>query len=158
MLEATKAGYNFSPSKCEGIHVRTRSGGHIVPKLNGTPIPQKDNIRWLGYWLSKDWRWNVHIENWRAKAEKSGRAIRALTERYQVRGLNAWCTHRLIKDLILLQLTYGIEVWESTTRIQENQVVLNKIVRKAYGLEKKTPSNAVYSETGIRSCNDPTIR
>ena len=88
--EATKAGYNFSQSKCEGIHFRTRSADHITPKLSDIPIQQKDNIRWLGYWLSKDWRWNVHIEYWRTKAEKSGWAIRALTERYQVGRLNAW--------------------------------------------------------------------
>ena len=28
-------------------------------------------------------------------------------------------------------------------------MVLNKIVRKGYGLEKKIPRNAVYSEAGI---------
>ena len=78
------------------------------------------------------------MEYRRAKAEKSGRTIRALTEWYQIAGLNAWCTHRLIKGLILPQLTYSIEVWNSVTRIQENQVVINKIIRKAFGLEKKT--------------------
>ena len=147
--KAAEAGYNFSPAKCKGIHVRTRSRDHITPKLNSSPIMQKDSIRWLGYRISKDWRWNVHIENWRVKAKKSGRAIRALTECYQTGGLNAWSTHRLIKGLILLQLTYGIEVCESTTRIQENQVALNKIIRKAYGLKKKTPRDAMYRETGI---------
>ena len=147
--EAAKAGYTFSALKCEGIHVKTRTADHTTPRLNGAPIPQSSNMRWLGYWLSKDWKWNTHMENWRAKAEKSGRAIRALTERYQIGGLNAWCTHRLIKCLILPQLTYGIEVWASVTRIQENQVVINKIIRKAYGLEKKTPRNAIYSEVGI---------
>ena len=95
--EATKAGYNFSPMKCEGVHMKTRSRDHTTPKLNGTPVPQRDNISWLGYWLSKDWKWNTPMENWRAKAEKSERAIQALTEWYQIGGLNAWCTHQLIK-------------------------------------------------------------
>ena len=72
-----------------------------------------------------------------------------MTSRYQVGGLNAWCTHRLIKGLVLPQLTYGIEVWENKAMIAEAQVTLNKIVRAAYGIELKVPTIAIQTETGI---------
>ena len=89
------------------------------------------------------------MKHWIAKATNTGYGIRAMTSRYQVGGLTAWCTHRLIKGLVLPQLTYGIEVWKNKAMIAEAQVALNKIVRTAYGIELKVPTIAIQTETGI---------
>jgi len=99
-------------------------------------------MRWLGFFISEDWKWKQHIRH-------TGYGISAMTRRYQVGGLNAWCTHRLIKGLVLPQLTYGIEIWENKAMIAEAQVALNRIVRTAYGIELKVPTLAIQTETGI---------
>ena len=46
---AKEGGYNFSPHKTEGIHIRTKMANRINPMLDKTFIPQKQEIRWLGY-------------------------------------------------------------------------------------------------------------
>jgi len=72
-----------------------------------------------------------------------------MINRYQTRGLNAWCTHRLIKGLIIPQLTSGIQVWENKRLITEAQTALNEIIWAAYGLESKIPTLAIQTEVGI---------
>jgi len=99
--------------------------------------------------MSEDWKWKQHMRHWIAKATNTGYGISAMTNRYQLGGLNTWCTHRLIKGLVIPQLTYGIEVWENKATIVEAQVALNRIVRTAYGLERKVPTLAFQTETGI---------
>jgi len=47
------------------------------------------------------------------------------------------------------QLTYRMKVWKTKTPIREAQTILNNIIRKAYGLETKTPLAAIYCELGI---------
>jgi len=82
---------------------------------------------------------------------RTGYNPQALTSRYQTDGLNTWTTLRLIKGLIIPQLTgtYGIEVWTTMAPIRETQTVLNNIIRKAYVLATKTPLGAIYCELGI---------
>jgi len=106
-------------------------------------------LRWLGFFISPDWKWKRHLQEWCTKATNSGYGIRAMTERYQIGGLNAWCTHRLIKGLILPQLSYGVELWNTKGLIQEAQVTLHKIMRNSFGLETKTPTLAMDAEIRI---------
>jgi len=78
-----------------------------------------------------------------------GKAIGALTSRYQIGGLNAWCTQRLIKGLVIPQLTYGIEVWSKKTHIKKPAKALHGAIRNAFKLETKTPTLAIDIELGI---------
>jgi len=73
--------------------------------MEGAFIPQKEELRWLGYFITENWNWAHHIKTWTNKAARTGKAIGALTSRYQIGELNAWCTQRLIKGLIIPQLT-----------------------------------------------------
>jgi len=109
--EANKSNYRFSTLKSEGIHIRTRGRDRLAPMMDGTFIPQKEELRWLGYFITENWGWAHHIKTWINKAARTGKAIGALTSQYQIGRLNAWCTQRLLKGLIIPQLTYGIEVW-----------------------------------------------
>jgi len=106
-------------------------------------------MRWLGYFISNNLKWDYHITQWTKKTMRTGYNLKALTNRYQTGGLNTWTTLRLIKGLIIPQLTYGREVWKTKAPIREAQTVLNNIIRKAYGLETKTPLAAIYCELGI---------
>jgi len=147
--KAAESNYQFSKLKSEGIHIRTRGRDHLTPMMEGTFIPQKEELRWLGYFITENWNWAHHIKTWTNKAARTGKAIGALTSRYQVGGLNAWCTQRLIKGLIIPQLTYGIEVWSKKNHIKEAAKVLHGAMRNAFKLEIKTPTLAIDTELGI---------
>jgi len=101
---------------------------------------QEENMRWLGYFISNNLKWEYHIAQYITKVMRTGYNLKALRSRYQMGGLDTWTTLRLIKGLIILQITYGIEVWKKKTTIREAQTVLNNIIHKAYGLETKLHS------------------
>ena len=147
--QATEISYTFAPSKAEHLHIKTPPNKRLAPTLNTHPIEGDDTIGWLRYHISSDYKWDHHIATWTKKAMKTGYNLKALTCRYQQGGLNTRTTLRLIKGLIIPQLTYGIEVWKTKKPIREAQGVLNNIVRKAFGLDTKTPLAALYSELGI---------
>ena len=135
--KAGEAGYNFAQAKAEHIHIKTPKSQRISPQLKGSDIPGREKMRWLGYFITPNWTWTEHLSEWTTRATYSGHRLRALTSRYQIGGLNAWCTHRLITGLIMPQLTYGIETWGNKTMIREAQNALNNIIRKTFGIEKK---------------------
>lgn len=114
---------------------------------------KKAEVRWLGYYITQDWKWTHQIQTWINKAAKTGRAIGALTARYQKGGLNAWSTQRLIKGLILPQLTYGVAVWANKGKLKEAAKSLHTIIRRAFSLQTKTPSLAIETEIGISPHN-----
>jgi len=109
-LRAKSWGYSFSATKGEYIHVHTKKQMELSPMIGGSLLHPQECLRWLGFFISPDWKWKRHLQEWCAKAKNSGYGIRAMTERYQIGGLNAWCTHRLIKGLVLPQLSYGVEL------------------------------------------------
>jgi len=142
--------YTFSPTKAEYLHVKTGDQHRLYSHIGNVPVPElKENLRWLGYFISHNLKWDYHIAQWKKKAMRKGYNLKALTSRYQTGGLNTWTTLCLIKGLIIPQLTYGIEVWKTKAPIREAQTVLNNIIRKAYGLETKTPLAAIHCELGI---------
>ena len=110
LTKASAAGYKFSRQKGEYIQISTKKNQHLLPNIEGTPLGKQETMRWLGFIIGEDWKWKHHMKHRIAKATNTGYGISALTRRYQVGGLNAWCIHRLIKGLVFPQLTYGIEV------------------------------------------------
>ena len=142
-------GYRFAPSKAEHIFIKTPLSESFEPKLDGSVTKAQKTMRWLGYRIPKDWKWDSPVKLWIAKANESARRLRALTERYKTGRLNAWTTSRLIDGLIIPQLMYGIETCGKAGLIKEAQTTLKQIVRRAFGLEKKTPTQAMWTELGI---------
>ena len=146
-LETTahSLGYTFARTKAECLHIKTPDPHKLYGHIGKTPIQeQKENMRWLGYFISHNLTWDYQIPQWTKNAMRTGHNLKALTNRYQTGGLNTWTTLRLIKGLIIPQLTYGIEVWKTKAPIREAQTVLNKIIRLAYCLETNTPLAAIY--------------
>lgn len=45
---ARESGYNFAPSKAEHIHIKTPKRQRLSPQIQGTDIPGREKIRWLG--------------------------------------------------------------------------------------------------------------
>jgi len=144
-----ECGYTFAATKSEHIHIKTPAKSRLEPRINNLPIQQRETLRWLGYHIDEKYNWKHHIREWTKKAMRTGYNLKALTTRYQTGGLNTWTTLRIIKGLVIPQLTYGIEVWDTKGPIREAQTVLNNIVLKAFGLKTKTPLAAIYTELGI---------
>jgi len=101
VLRATSWGYSFSATKGEDIHIHTRKQITLSAMVKGSLLHPQECLHWLGVFISPDWRWKQHLQEWCTKATDSGYGIRAMTERYQIGGVHAWCTHPLIKGLVL---------------------------------------------------------
>jgi len=151
VLRAKSWGYSFSAIKGEYIHVHTKRQMALSPMVGNSLLHPQECLCWLGFVISPDWKWKRHLQEWCTKATHSGYGIREMTERYQIGGLNPCGTHRLIKGLILPQLSYGIELWNTKGLIQEAQATLHKIMRNSFGLETKTAILAVDTAIGIPS-------
>jgi len=147
--EAAKSNYRFSTLKNEKIYIRTRGRERLAPTMDGAFISQKEELRWLEYFITENWGWAQYIKTLINKVARTGKAISTLTSRYQIGGLNAWCTQRLIKGLVIPQLTYGIELWSKKTHIKEVVKALHGAIRNAFKLETKTPTLAIDTELGI---------
>jgi len=135
---AHNLGYTFAPTKAECLHIKTPDQHKLYPHIGKEPIQeQKKNMRWLGYFISNNLKWDYHIVQWTKKAMRTGYNLKALTNRYQTGGLNTWTTLRLIKGLIIPQLTYGIEVWKTKGPIREAQTVLKTLFEKPTDWKRK---------------------
>ena len=51
--------------------------------------------------------------------------------------------------MILPQLTYGIDVWANKGKIKKAAKSLHAVIRRAFGLQTKTPTLAIVTEIGI---------
>jgi len=80
--KAKEGGYNFSPLRGEGIHVQTRAEKRIAPMIGTNFIPPREELRWLRYFITGDWKWTHHVRTWINKASMTGRVIGALRARY----------------------------------------------------------------------------
>jgi len=58
--KANEGGYKFSTLKGEGIHIRTK-GRDQLAMIGSAFIPQREELRWLGYFITPDWKWTHHI-------------------------------------------------------------------------------------------------
>ena len=62
----------FNASKCEVLRVsRARTKTPYTYILNGTPLKEADHTKYLGIHISKDLKWNKHIDVTTAKANRS---------------------------------------------------------------------------------------
>jgi len=63
-LEATahNLGYTFAPTKAECLDIKTPDQHKLYPHIGKAPIQeQKENMRWLGYLISNNLKWDYHI-------------------------------------------------------------------------------------------------
>ena len=70
--QAARIGYTFAPSKAEHLHIKTPPNKRITPKLGAELIGGNTTMRWLGYYLSEDYKWDHHIATWTKKAMGTG--------------------------------------------------------------------------------------
>ena len=62
----------FNASKCEVLRFsRARTKVPYTYILNGTPLKEADHTKYLGIHISKDLKWNKHIDVTTAKANRS---------------------------------------------------------------------------------------
>jgi len=79
-LRAKSWGYSFSTTKGEYIHVHPKKQMTLSPMMGDSLLHPQEYLRWLGFFISSDWKWKQHVQKWCTKATHSGHGIRAMTE------------------------------------------------------------------------------
>ena len=70
---ARKWGMRFQPVKCNMMQLTNKRTSEIRAsyKLEGTVLENVESIKYLGVTITKDLKWNTHISNVCAKANRT---------------------------------------------------------------------------------------
>ena len=113
MIEAwaIDSGLSFNHDKCE-VLIFSKNRKVLLQKplyLNGTPLKQVDNVRYLGVWLDEKLTWKVHCGKVVAKATNLLFQVRrALGKTW---GLGPSRMDWVYKAVILPAVTYAASIW-----------------------------------------------
>ena len=106
----------FNTSKCEVLHVsRAHTQIPFTYVLNGTPPIETDHARYLGTHISKDLKWNKHIDVIMAKANRS---LGFLKRNLKV--LSSSLCEKAYMGFVRPQLEYGSTIWDPRPGVENN--------------------------------------
>jgi len=112
-------GVSFSIPKTELIHWRTnRDRGpisHAPIHLDGAIFTPKDEVRWLGYWITPLISTTTHFVKRQAKAQAAFVAIKRFAP--PAMGLPPFLYHRLASSLRFPILSYGADTFLPTVHM-----------------------------------------
>jgi len=114
-----RLGVGFSVPKTELIHWRTnrdRGSVSLSPiHLDGSVFHPKDEVRWLGYWLSPSLSTTPHFTKRLAKAQAAFVAVKRLSPPGM--GLPPFLCHRLASWLLFPIFSYGADTFKPTVHM-----------------------------------------
>ena len=106
----------FNASKCEVLRVsRARTKILLTYVLNGTPLKEADHIKYLGSLISKDLKWNKHIDVTTAKAS---RALRSLKRNLNI--TSSGLREKAYMGFVCPQVEYGAAIWDPRPGVENN--------------------------------------
>lgn len=106
----------FNASKCEVLRVsRARTKILFTYVLNGTPLKEADHIKYLGSLISKDLKWNKHIDVTTAKAN---RALGSLKRNLKV--TSSGLREKAYMGFVRPQVEYGAAIWDPRPGVENN--------------------------------------
>jgi len=115
----SRLGVSFSIPKIELIHWRTnrdRAPPSLAPiHLDGSVFRPKNELTWLGYWLTPSFTTTPYLTKDLAKAQEAFVAIKRLSP--PGTGLAPFLCHRLVSSLLLPILSYGGDVFTPTVHM-----------------------------------------
>ena len=115
-------------------------------KLNGTPLLQKNLVKYLGLLIDSKLSWSYHIDHIKKKLN-SGISI--------IYKLRQYLTEKQLKDIyfafIHSNILYGLEVWGSADKTKLNCVskLLNKSLRALYFKSKEDQVKPLYDDNKL---------
>lgn len=159
-----KWGIKINPSKCEAICIRNASGKckrFVVPEsktlklvLNGTEIPFKDSVTYLGIEFNKLFKFNVHARKVRNKAQK---IFNSFLKLFCNKFLPSNTKILLYKTCIRPIISYAFPIWFniSPTIMKELEMLERKILRLCIGKNfsrrnKRYSNNYIYSKSKLK--------
>ena len=126
----------FHPDKCEIVSIsRKRSPIHHPYKLHGQHV---DCSKYLGVKITKDLRWNNHVEYITAKATKSLNFLRR-----NIRIGNSKIKSIAYQTLVRPQLEYCQTVWDPYTEEMKNKLEVVQRRAARFALSDYSPTSSV---------------
>ena len=126
-------------------------------ELDGQLLNYKQNIKFLGVYLTTKLNWRLHIENLINLMNKARKRLNFL----KIVNTQSWCqdTKTLLHlsiSLIRSKLIYGHEVYFSTpnTLLKKLQSIDSKAIKLAIGVPVHTNTNKSYAEAGMISLSE----
>ena len=148
-----RTGFRFSPEKTVSLHIcRKRHCPKLAPDLSlyGSPIPQKDCVRYLGLTFDSGYSWRQHITQLRITCNKTLDVLKHVSRK-------AWGADRLslLRLYIMLlkpKLEYGVEVFNcaAPTYVKKIERIQHHALRIATGAFRSSPISSLHAECGIK--------
>ena len=144
-------GLEFSAEK-SALMIFTKNPGNkasTLPKLNGIPIPQVSQFKFLGVVLDSRLTMKHHIAHIQAKCKKRMNLFRCLTS--TPAGADRSTLLRLYKALVLPIIEYGSVMYAggSPSHLMKLEVIQNGFLRLALGVMKTSPVISLQVEAHI---------
>ena len=106
----------FNGSKCEVLRVsRARTKIPFTYLLNSTPLKEADHTKYLGILISKDLKWNKHIDVITAKANRS---LGFLKRNLKVS--SSGFLEKAYMGFVRAQVEYGAAIWDPKPGVENN--------------------------------------
>ena len=116
----------FNASMCEVLRVsRAHTKIPYTYILNGTPLKETDHTKYLGIHISKDLKWNKHIDVTTAKANRSLGFLKR----------NLKISSRVLREkaytgFVRPQIEYGAAIWDPRPGVENNGAHKTEMVQR----------------------------
>ncbi len=127
-MKSIKLSLNVAKTKCMLIGTSQRLNNAVIPdvKCNGSTIERVDSFKYLGVYLDKNLKFNVHADYVRRKIFSKMKAL-AKTRQFVSQSMSL----QLYRSLVLPHLDYGDILYDTMSAQDSNklQVIQNKCLR-----------------------------
>ena len=118
--------------------------------LDGSILPPKDQVRWLGYWFTPSISTTTHFTKRLAKAQAAFVAMKRLSPPGM--GLPPFLCHRVASSLLFPILSYGADVFTPTSHTARKlSVFWHKVQRWLTNCFACTPTDIL----AVEACLPP---
>ena len=116
----------FNASKCEVLRVsRARTKTPYTYILNGTPLKEADHTKYLGIHISKDLKWNKHIDVTTAKANRSLGFLKC-----NLKISSSVLREKAYMGFVRPQIEYDAAIWDPRPRAENNGAQKIEMVKR----------------------------
>jgi len=147
-------GFRFSPAKTNAMSFLKRGENLLQAdlKMNGVPIRNENNVKFLGLNWDPKLSWEHHVSQLKTSCQKSLNLLRSVSAHGW--GADQETLLRLYRSLIRSKLDYGCIVYGSASKhiLQSLDTVASEAIRIATGAFKSSPVDRLHI-----IANEPTL-
>ena len=146
---ADSHGFTFSPTKtnCINFHRKRKFQPPLKLILNGTIIPNREHIQYLGMTFDYKLDWKEHIRRLKLDCTKRLDLLKCLSNTSW--GSDRTTMLRLYRAIIRSKLDYGSFIYSSAseTTLKSIQTVHNAAIRLSTGAYRSSPVDSLHAES-----------